>query len=186
MDLITLLLLSIGLAMDAMVVTLSYTMCYPNMTRSEKALMPLSFGIFQGAMPIVGYLAGSVFTKFLLQYSGPIVFFLLAFLGFRMIRESINEIRDPGACNYSDEPVGFKRIMMLSIATSIDALAVGISFAALDSPILFPALMIAVVTALICYLASFLGFKLSDKFGIYAKIFGGLILIGIGIKALIG
>lgn len=185
MPFIELLILSVALAMDAMAVTLSNALCEPNMKRKKALMMPAAFGIFQGIMPIIGFFLGSIFSTFLMQYSGYIVFGILGFLGSRMIWEGVKELRSPGGCELPDEKLTYKTILLQAVATSIDAMAVGVTFAALDANVWTCALVIALITALCCFISLKLGSKIGLHFGPAAEAAGGVVLVIIGIKALL-
>lgn len=185
MEFTTLILLSVSLAMDAMAVTLSNALCYPNLPALKKVMIPVSFGLFQMFMPIVGYFIGNVFTSFLLKYSDIVVLLVLGYLGIRMLIEGVQELKSIEGCEYHEDALSWKAIMAQALATSIDALAVGVSFAALNAGILFPAATIGIVTVIICTFALALGSKLGSHFGSWAQILGGIILILIGLKTIL-
>ena len=130
MGLTTVLILAIGLAMDAFAVSISNAMCYQNMNRKWAILTAGAFGLFQGVMPIIGWLAGITFTKYIESIDHYIALILLGFIGVKMIVEAVREIRHPEACDASKH-LTFKMLGVQAVATSIDALAVGISFAAI-------------------------------------------------------
>ena len=131
MDSITLFVLALGLSMDAFAVSISNSMCFSGLRRNEAALTSLSFGVFQGLMPVAGYFAGRAFADVVSAFDHWIAFALLGFIGGKMIWDAVKELRAPEAC-----PVGrafsYKLMVVQAFATSIDALAVGVSFAALD------------------------------------------------------
>ena len=157
MDSITLFVLALGLSMDAFAVSISNSMCFSGLRRNEAALTSLSFGVFQGLMPVAGYFAGRAFA---------------------------DVVRAPEAC-----PVGrafsYKLMVVQAFATSIDALAVGVSFAALDVNIAAAASFIACVTFVCCLAGHLLGKKFGSWLGGKAEIFGGVILVCIGAKILV-
>ena len=145
MDSITLFVLALGLSMDAFAVSISNSMCFSGLRRNEAALTSLSFGVFQGLMPVAGYFAGRAFADVVSAFDHWIAFALLGFIGGKMIWDAVKELRAPEAC-----PVGrafsYKLMVVQAFATSIDALAVGVSFAALDVNIAAAASFIACVT----------------------------------------
>ena len=185
MEFVTLILLSVSLAMDAMAVTLSNALCYPNLPQFKKIMIPVSFGIFQMLMPVIGYYLGSIFTDLLLRYSDVVVLIVLGYLGIRMIIEGVQELKTPGGCEYHEDALAWKTIMAQAVATSIDALAIGVSFAALNTGIWGPAAIIGIITAIICAFALQLGSKLGQHFGSWAQILGGIILVLIGLKTIL-
>lgn len=181
MEMMTLLGLALGLAMDASAVSISNAMCYPQMKGRQRLATALTFGLFQGAMPIIGFFAGRLFYEVIQALDHWIALMLLALIGGKMLVEGIRALRKPESC--PPEAVFTTRAMLLQgVATSIDALAVGISFAALSVNIWLAAGVIAAVTLLCCVLAGFLGRRFGALLGEWAQIFGGLLLVGIGIK----
>ena len=177
---ITILLIAIGLAMDSFSVSIANGLATKSF-RIDKALtIALSFGFFQALMPILGWLAGESIADYISDFDHWIAFALLTFIGVKMIYESI--VDKP---NKFLEAYNIKVILILSIATSIDALAVGLSFSFLDISIFFPAIIIGVVA----FSLSFFGVYIGRKFGKFLKnrieILGGLILIIIGLKILL-
>lgn len=181
MDLLSLIFTGIGLAMDASAVSIAKGMSLPNEKIKSYALkLGLAFGIFQGLMPLIGYLAGSTFSGYIQSIDHWVAFILLALIGLNMIKESYEEKESE---EVSDLPL--KVILLLAIATSIDALAVGVSFAFLKVNIVLACLIIAVVTFILSFICVMVGKRLGALFQKYAEIFGGIILIVIGAKILI-
>jgi putative Mn2+ efflux pump MntP len=144
------------------------------------------FGFFQFAMPVLGWLLGRSFARFTGGFAGWIAFALLAFIGGRMIWEAVRQKKEPQAAPdaHASDVRSLGWLFMLAIATSIDALAVGVSFSMLKENAWGPSIIIGIVT----FLVSFVGFELGRRIGAlfkhYAQIAGGLCLIGIGIKML--
>ncbi len=141
----------------------------------------LFFGVFQGFMPVVGWLAGVTLRDVITELDHWIAFALLVFIGGKMIYDSTRHDSDQNRCLLLTYPVLFT----LAIATSIDALAVGVGFAFLDISILFPVLIIGIITAVLSFAAFFAGNGLAKILGNKVEIAGGIILIGIGTKILI-
>ena len=156
-------LIGIALSMDAFAVCVASSMVYTNMTWLRKLSMPIMFGLFQGIMPILGFFLGSLFASFIEKWSGPISLLILGIIGINMIREGL-------AKDEETEPKKLTLWILLvqAVATSIDAFAVGVSFAANSANII----------------ALFVGTKAGEKLGDKAEILGGIILIIIGIKSL--
>ncbi len=179
MTFIEILLIGIALSMDAFAVCLSSSMIYTNLTPARKLSMPVAFGIFQGIMPILGFFLGSYFANIINRWSGPIALVILAGIGINMIREAISD--DEETCK---KQLTFKVLMLQAIATSIDAFAVGVSFAASGARIFVAAPIIAVTTFILSLIAQFIGNRLGEKLGEHAEILGGVILIIIGIKSM--
>lgn len=183
MSLAELIVLGVALAMDAMAVTLSNSLCEPHMSRLKAWSMPISFGIFQGIMPIAGYFLGEIFSHALMSYSSWVVCFILSFLGIRMIKEGFFELKNPDGSSCDIELLSVKALILQALATSIDAMAVGVSIAVLDANIWLSSLVIAIVTALCCSVSLCLGSKLGLRFGPAAEIAGGTVLVMIALKA---
>ena len=172
-------LIAVGLGMDTFAVGVgSGTVFEPPMRRSVFRLC-FHFGLFQSLFFLAGYFAGTSIVEAIAAWDHYIALGLLLFVGLRMIREGISP-RDEEALR-ADPSRGW-RLLILSVATSIDALAVGLSFGVLAREVLFPALVIGVVSCAMTLAGIYLGRRLQASFGGYAEILGGLILIGIGVK----
>lgn len=183
MDLLSLILIGIGLAMDASAVSIAKGMSLSDKSLKEYAFkLALAFGLFQGGMPMIGYFAGSHFANMISSIDHWVAFILLGFIGINMIKESFEQKAEEET-NITQIP--FKTILILAIATSIDALAIGVSFAFLKVNIVLAASIIAVVTCILSFICVLIGKKLGSLFEKYAERFGGTILIFLGIKILI-
>lgn len=181
MSLFSLFLLAVGLSMDAFAVAVCKGLATPKITLKKACVVGLWFGAFQALMPTLGYLVGYRFQEKITAIDHWIAFVLLVFIGANMIRESFSK-EEEGA----NASLAFKEMLLLAIATSIDALAVGVTFAFLpDIPILPAVSFIGVIT----FLLSALGMKVGNVFGMKykarAELVGGIILILIGSKILI-
>ena len=188
MSLAELLLLAVGLAMDAFAVSLSNGLCYHNFRRSQAALSAVTFGIFQAIMPVIGYFAGRFFSEAISSVDHWIAFILLGLIGGHMLLEAIREIRHPEACA-EKRPFTLRILLVQAVATSIDALAIGVTFAFLDVNIV-PAIaaaaaIIGIITCALCVIGAAIGQKCGAFLGQWAKLLGGVILLGIGFKILI-
>ena len=183
-ELIESIVLGFALAMDSMAVTLSNTLCEPDMPKSKKFAMPIMFGLFQAGMPVLGYFGGSLIADIIERYSGIVSLVILAYVGGNMIKEAVEELRDPVA--YEPTTLTWKTIFMESIATAIDAFVVGVSFAAESKNIVLYCSMIGITTLLCCLFVLALGRRLGEHFGAKAKVVGGIVLICIGLKAMFG
>lgn len=175
--------IGVGLAMDAAAVSMTNGMVYRNLKRRTYVAMPVFFGLFQALMPVAGYYAGGLFAEIMTKYSGIVIFIILGIIGGNMIREGISDLRnheDSGA----QKVMSLKVLLFQSVATSIDAFAVGIGFSAMSISIWMPVTMIGVITAVIVVIAILIGRKFGDMLGSRAEILGGVILAIIGIKAL--
>lgn len=178
----TIFLIAIGLAMDCFAVSLGVgTAGTVTGTRPTFRLF-FHFGLFQGAMTLLGWLAGKTVVGYIASIDHWIAFVLLAFVGIRMIRGGLSKESDEPSI---PDPSRGMTLVMLSIATSIDALAVGLSLALLDVNVLWSALLIGLVSAALSLVGLNLGNQLGMRFGKTMEVIGGLILIGIGIRVLI-
>ena len=184
MSIWSILLVGVGLSMDAFAVSVTNGMVTRNLTWKTTLRIALSFGIFQALMPMIGYFAGVYFSGIISSVSGWVAFALLAFIGIKMIVEAV---RSDDSCEGGVErdAIGFKMLVVLSIATSIDALAVGVSFALVGTDIFLAAGLIGATTLLICTAGVRIGKRFGCVFRKKAEIFGGVILIAIGAKILI-
>jgi putative Mn2+ efflux pump MntP len=180
LDLLSILLIALGLAMDAFTVALCTGATRKNIWFRPGFRLSFHFGLFQFMMPIIGWIAGTAFVRFIEGYSSWIAFGLLALVGVKMIRESFDKENE----DVSVDPTRRWNLVMLAIATSIDALAVGMSLAMLRVPILFPSIIIGLVAAGMTVLGLALGCQL-ERFGKRMELIGGLVLVGIGLRILL-
>lgn len=179
MSFLTNFLLALGLSMDAFAVSMSSGTTIRPFRLKDALNLAFFFGGFQALMPILGWLGGSAISGFISDYAPWIAFGLLVFIGGKMIYEAL--YGDPeGKLN----SLNYSVLLVLSIATSIDALAVGISFAFLNTPILEPAIIIGCVTFFVSLCGAILGYRIGHFFEHEVEIIGGLILIGLGGKIL--
>ena len=183
MNLFEIILLSIGLAMDAFAVAICKGLEAKKTTVKSMGIVGAWFGIFQGAMPAIGYLLGMIFAEFISSVAPYVSFAILLLIGLNMIKEAFE--KEECECSCDNRILSFKVMLVLAIATSIDALAVGVTFALIEVNIVLACLMIAIIT----FIISGLGYKIGNIFGSKyknkAEFIGGLILIGIGLKILI-
>ncbi len=173
--------ISVGLAMDAFAVSICKGLSLKKMNWKNAVVTGLYFGIFQGIMPLIGYLLGISFESYIVSFDHWITFVLLLFIGGKMIKESQCEEDDV----HTDTSFTMKAMLPLAIATSIDALAVGITFAFLKVDIVFPVLSIGVITFFFGVIGVKIGNVFGEKFKSRAEFFGGVILILIGTKILL-
>ncbi|RAP52704.1 MAG: hypothetical protein BZ133_00640 [Methanosphaera sp. SHI613] len=181
MELISVFLIAVALAMDAFSVSLTKGFTQKKLTFNQMLYYGLFFGLFQAFMPVLGYFAGATITSFVTSIAPWIAFILLLIIGVNMIRESIT-----GDDEEITDEFSFKEVTLLAIATSIDAFAVGITFALLNTNIVLPCIIIGAVAFLFSIMGIIIGRKLGDYFGDKFLILGGVILILIGIKILLG
>ncbi len=178
MDLAVILLTGLALSMDAFTVSVSKGMTLKNLTTSLGIKIALSFGIFQGIMPFLGWFLGVSFEKYIVAIDHWIALILLTYLGFNMIKGFFEKDEVEENKSYLTN----KELFVLSIATSIDALAVGISFAFTDVNIYYICISITVITFIMCLIGVFLGKKIGNVLSFYAELLGGVILILIGLN----
>lgn len=179
MGILELFLIALGLSMDAFAVSVTDGLCVKKMKLPKMLLIALTFGVFQGVMPTIGYALGQTFTGYISQFDHIIALVLLCFIGGKMLFDGLKK-SEGDSCSAAGLPFG--ALMLQGVATSIDALAVGISFSAMRVNILLSAGFIAVVT----FACSLIGVVIGKKFGSFlnqkAQILGGAILIAIGVK----
>lgn len=179
MNLFELIIISIGLGMDAFAVSVCKGLTNKKINIKKIITIASYFGIFQAIMPLIGYLIGINFENQVKQIDHWIIFVLLTIIGLKMIKES--QTKD--TCKI-DEKINIKTMIMLSIATSIDALAVGITLAFLNVELIPAILTIGTITFLMCTIGVKIGNIFGNKYEKNAQIIGGTILILIGIKIL--
>ncbi len=182
MTALELLLLAIGLSMDAFAVSVTNGMCKKNVRTGWAFAIALTFGLFQGAMPCIGYALGSRFTSYISRFDHWIALVLLGFIGGKMIADSFKKEDD---IPENDMNLTFGQLMLQGVATSIDALAVGVSFAAMSVNIISASAFICSVTFVLSFIAVFVGKKFGSILNNKAQLIGGLILVGIGLKIFI-
>jgi putative Mn2+ efflux pump MntP len=178
MDWLTILLIAPSLGMDAFAVALGVGAGLPSNSGRPLFRLSFHFGLFQFLMPLIGWFIGGAVQQLFASYAHWIAFALLAWVGGRMVRESFN--RDEK--HLSVDPTRGMSLVVLSIATSIDALAVGLSLAMLDVNLLLPSVIIGIVTAGMTLAGMLLGHRLQESWGKRAELAGGLVLIAIGLR----
>lgn len=206
MGVIEILLLGLALSADAFAVTVSNSFAYAHESRARLALMPVFFGAFQALMPLLGYFLGGLAAELIERYSGIVTMVILGIIGANMVREGVQALRaskaegsadpaDPaGDSDPADAAAGEKSpkrltlaiLVLQAIATAIDAFAVGVSLRAQDVNLPFAVCVIGLTTFVCCVVALLAGRRLGSLLGDRAEVAGGLVLIGIGIKALLG
>ena len=181
MSLIEIILIGIGLSMDAFAVSICGSMVLAPKDRFKGALrFGLWFGFFQMLMPVLGFFTAGTFYEYIKNYDHWVALLLLLYLGGNMIWESREGGEPPTQKSY-----GFRRMLLLAVATSIDALAVGVSFACLQVDIWQSIGIIGIITFGFSFFGGLLGFQLGALVGRRANLVGGLVLVGIGIKVLL-
>lgn len=180
LSLFSIFLTAIGLAMDAFAVSVTIGMCCDSRRKTVNSIKAgMYFGIFQGIMPLIGYFASIKFADMTGMWDKVIAFIILAFLGGKMIYEALHDEDEACLKCYNN-----KAFITLAVATSIDALAVGVSFAVLDTNIFASCAIIALVTGILSFIGVRLGKFIAGYIGNKAEIAGGIILLLIGFKIL--
>lgn len=186
MNLLTIILLSIALAMDCFAVSISQSACLKRPLWGEWLLMAICFGIFQGFMPLIGFYLMQFFAATITAYDHWVAFVILGFLGARMIKEDLVK-SDKCSCDYDDKPlwVAVGRILLLAVATSIDALATGIVFVPFPQWLFVAVMSIGLTSFALSLVGTQIGYYLGKRFSFKWGVLGGVILILLGTKILI-
>lgn len=180
MDILSIFLIAVGLAMDAFSVSITRGMLL-KCNFKYAFIIALFFGGFQALMPVVGWFSGKQLAVIVSVWAPWIAFLLLLLIGGKMLYEGIFQDEDEEIC----QVFSIKDILILSVATSIDAFAVGVTFAFLNTNILLPIIVIGLVTFGLSFLGVYIGKRVGHLFEGKIEIIGGLILIGIGFKILL-
>ena len=178
-----LLLLAVGVSMDAFAVSICKGLAMKKATLKASMTCGLWFGGFQALMPTIGFFLGTLFATAIQAVDHWVAFVLLAFIGGNMLKEAF--AKDCDCCEGQDADLSVKTMFVMAVATSIDALAVGISFASLRVNIVYAVLSIGVITTMLSIIGVLIGKKFGDLLNNKASILGGIILISIGIKIFI-
>lgn len=180
MSFIELLLTAIGLSMDAFAVSVSQSLTAPNFKKIDALKFGIFFGGFQALMPLIGWLFGNLFSSYVEAIDHWVAFILLGYIGIKMILDAtvLKDEEKSGELN-------LKLLLVLAFATSIDALAVGVSFAFMKMNIVTSVITIGITTFILCPIGALLGKKIGGKLGEKAQIIGGIILVIIGTNILI-
>ena len=181
MGFVEILFIAVGLAMDAFAVSLGIGTSRLASGRRPIFRLSFHFGLFQALMPILGWLAGTRIEPVIKNFDHWIALILLSWVGGRMIRSGLSSEET----SYSSDPSRGGMLVLLSVATSIDALAVGLSLAMLGVSILLPSVVIGIVAGTLSLVGLLAGNRLGEAFGKRVEVLGGLILIGIGLRVLI-
>ena len=185
MTLVEIFLVGVGLSMDAFAVAICKGLAMPRVDRKQTLLIGLYFGVFQAVMPLTGWLLGSQFARRVTKMAPWIAFVLLAWIGGNMIRESLSKKEEEEKAEPAE--LRHRELLMLAIATSIDALAVGVSFSMVELtvPIYAAAALIGCTTFAISVAGVFVGNLFGARYKNRAEFVGGAILILIGLKILL-
>ena len=181
----TLLLMGVGLSMDAFAVSICKGLSMRKVNKKQCLVIGLFFGGFQALMPFIGWVLGSQFEQYITSIDHWIAFILLGFIGGKMVVEAIREKDEAVEVGKMDPPFDFKEMFILAIATSIDALAVGITFAFLQVPIVEAVSIIGITTFVISVIGVYVGNFFGNRYKKKAELAGGIILILIGLKILL-
>ena len=174
---IELLLMGVGLAMDAFAVSVCKGLGMKKLNKKQAVVI--------GLMPLVGWILGIQFQKYITSIDHWIAFILLGFIGGKMILEAVKEWNEEDIVEVKDQPLDHRNMFVLAVATSIDALAVGITFAFLDTPILEAITIIGITTMIISIVGVVIGNYFGGKYKHKAELVGGIILVLLGIRILI-
>ncbi len=181
MSIFVVIMIAIGLSMDAFTVAVTAGIILPKITTRHYFRLSFHFGLFQALMPMFGWLAGQTIVDYVELWDHWIAFGLLFFIGSKMIYEAQHSIED----RQISDPTRGLRLVSLSLATSIDALAVGLSLAMVNVEIVYPAIIIGFITMILTFVGMKLGEKIGPYTGQWAGKIGGIVLIGIGLKIII-
>ena len=186
MGIVDILLLGVGLSMDAFAVAICKGLSMRKVIKKQMLVIALFFGGFQALMPLIGWALGSTFAKKIATYDHWIAFILLLYVGGKMAFDAIKEWKEQDIIEEMDPPLDFKELLLLAIATSIDALACGVTFSFYESFNIFRAIIIIGVTTFIISAAGvYVGNIFGDRFKAKAQLLGGIILIFLGVKILL-
>ncbi|NLP26442.1 MAG: manganese efflux pump [Clostridiales bacterium] len=179
---VELLLIALGLSADAFAVAVTNGLCNKDMKPKWTLFIALTFGVYQGAMPCLGYALGQTFAKHITAYDHYIALVLLGIIGGKMVYEALKEMGND-CCQLKE--ISFGTLMVQGVATSIDALAVGVSFSAMDVKIVSASTFIALVTFVCSFVGVIIGKRFGSIFNKKAQLVGGILLILIGLKIFI-
>lgn len=182
---IELFLLGMGLSMDAFAVSVCKGLGMRKLNKKQALIIGLYFGGFQALMPFVGWLLGSQFQKYITSIDHWIAFILLGFIGGKMMIEAVRKWNEEEVVDVMDAPTDHKNMLVLAVATSIDALAVGITFAFLGTPIVEAITIIGITTMVISIAGVVVGNFFGSRYKSKAEFIGGLILVLLGLKILL-
>ena len=185
MEIYEYIIIAVTMAMDAFAVSVCKGVSSRDKYLKTGLVCGTWFGGFQALMPLLGWSIGVLFTKLvnIESLSGYIAFFLLAFLGGKMIKESLEKDDEcPCACNGKNSSLGFRVMFVFAIATSIDALAVGVTVSLLDANIWLAITLIGVITFILSFIGSIIGAKIGSKFEKKAEFVGGVVLVLLALK----
>ncbi len=185
MNLADIFLIGIGLSMDAFAVAICKGLCMKRLDYRQSLIIALFFGGFQALMPFIGFYLGTFFESYITKFDHWVAFLLLAYIGFKMVMDAVKNEEESIVCPV-DGSLNVKELLLLAIATSIDALAVGITFSFYDDTNIFAdVLVIGVTTFVLAFFGVVIGNKFGTRYKKKAEIAGGTILMLIGLKILL-
>lgn len=182
---IELFLMGVGLSMDAFAVSICKGLGMRKVDKKQALVIGLFFGGFQALMPFIGWLLGSQFEQYITSIDHWIAFILLGFIGGKMMIEAVREWNEEEVVDVMDAPIDHKNMLVLAVATSIDALTVGITFAFLGTPIVEAITIIGITTMVISIAGVVVGNFFGSRYKSKAEFIGGLILVLLGLKILL-
>ena len=185
MDLITLILLALGLSADAFAVAVTNGICNYKVTKKDALATAITFGFFQGMMPVLGFTLGKTFSDFVCRYQHWVALMLLGAIGINMLIDTVKEWKNSEISCSEKNIFTAKNLVMQGIATSIDALAAGVSLAVMKINIFTSAALIGAITFICCAFGVYIGKKFGTLLGLRARLVGGLILLILGLKIFI-
>ena len=188
MGILELIIIAVGVSMDAFAVSVCKGLSCPEKTRKTALLCGIWFGLFQMIMPLIGYLIGSVFAGMIERFDHWIAFVLLLFIGGKMIIEALSKKGLPLEADDNEEDkndLSISKMLLLAIATSIDALAVGVTFAMVETNIFIAISLIGIFTFSLSFIGALIGKHFGEKHRKVATFIGGLVIVLIGVKILI-
>ena len=186
MSVVDIFLFGVGLSMDAFAVAICKGLAMKQVNKKQMFMIALFFGGFQALMPFIGFLLGSAFADMISAYDHWVAFILLLYVGGKMIIEAIREWKDEDNVEIMDPPLDYKELTLLAVATSIDALACGITFSFYKEFNIIKAIsIIGLTTFVISAGCVYVGNIFGNKFKAKAQLLGGIILIFLGVKILI-
>ena len=185
MSLVEIFLIGIGLSMDAFAVSICQGLSMKKLNWRHAGIVALFFGGFQALMPLLGWFLGSQFASYIQQFDHWVAFVLLGIIGFNMLREALSDEEEEEEDCACGERLDVKRLLLMAVATSIDALAVGVTFAFLQVMILPASVVIGCTTFCICVAGVAVGNYFGARFKKPAEVTGGVILMLLGVKILL-
>lgn len=184
MDWAQLVLIAVSLSMDAFAVALCKGLCMKRINYKHAGVIALFFGAFQALMPLIGWFLGKQFEQYITPIDHWIAFVLLGYIGGKMIWDALHEDNEGQACDI-EERLDLKELLVMAVATSIDALAVGITFAFLQISIVPSICTIGLITLCLSFVGVIVGNRFGNKFQSKAQLAGGTVLVLIGLKILL-